>query len=290
VSDLAAAVILTAFCGLSFLFGFRAPVWLGLAAVGLLFAGVVAVQSDNLVPALLVAVPPWGAGRYLRSRHELVKTLATRTRELEDEQDRFTRLAVRRERARIARELHDIVSHHLAVIVVQAGAGRVASARNGDAAERFRSIRRSGDEALDEISRLAELLADPEVEDSNRPDLQVLIDQARATGLAVDSTPLPAVHLPPAVERIAYRVVQEGLTNAMKHAPGSEVRLRVAAGAGALDIELQDRGGEAPSAVAESGSGMGIAGMRERVESLGGKFEAGPDEDGWRVFAHLPLA
>jgi signal transduction histidine kinase len=203
----------------------------------------------------------------------------------------FARLAVRRERARIARELHDIVSHHLAVIVVQAGAGRVASAGNGDAAERFRSIRRSGDEALDEISRLAELLADPGIGGDRRPDLQVLIDQARATGLAVDSEPLPDQPLAPEVERVAYRVVQEGLTNAMKHAPGSAVSLRVrlsGAGPAALEIELRDVGGEAASSVADSGSGMGIAGMRDRVEALGGTFEAGPDGGGWRLFAQLP--
>jgi signal transduction histidine kinase len=119
----------------------------------------------------------------------------------------------------------------------------------------------------------------------------LLLDQAQATGLRLSASQLPAdLSLSPEAERLAYRVVQEGLTNAMKHAPGSEVRVRISATAAELEIELRNSGGEGHSELAETGSGLGLKGLRERLETLGGRLEAEPDGGGWRLHADIPLA
>jgi len=237
---------------------------------------------------------PWWVGTRVRRRRRIVSELAERTAQLEAEQDTFVRLSVRRERARIARELHDIVAHHLAVIVVQAGAGRIAPAtqvaRNAD---RFASITESGGHALEEMARLVDLL---DAEKNNGGGvlgrLRVLIDEAAAGGVRVRFTPLRGeVRLPPEVEDAAYRVVQEGLTNAIKHAPGAAVRVRLTAPADELEIEVRDEGAATGSALTATGSALGLAGMRERVESLGGSLDAGRVAGGgWRLTARLPVA
>jgi signal transduction histidine kinase len=257
--------------------------------VGTVLAGV-AFWGDVVVPLALATAGPWLAGFAIRGRQALLDSLSTRTRELEDEQDNLARLSVQGERARIARELHDIVAHHLAVIVVQAGAGRVAPGEQDEATERFARIRQSGEQALAEMERLVDLLqADPAEEGGHRIDL--LLDQAQAAGLRLSASRLPPdLSLSPEAERLAYRVVQEGLTNAMKHAPGSEVSLRVSATAGELEIELRNWGGEGRSSLAETGSGLGLRGLRERLEGLGGRLEAEPDGGGWRLHADIPLA
>jgi signal transduction histidine kinase len=245
--------------------------------------------GDSVVPIVLSTAGPFVAGRALRSREQLLETLAQRKRELEIEQDALARLSVSHARARVSRELHDIVAHHLAVIVIQAGAGRMASGENG-AAERFARIRQSGDQALSEMDRLVELLQPDESEmDERDRQIEVLLDQAQAAGLKLRADGLPMEKLQPQTEQLAYRVVQEGLTNVMKHAPGSKVRLRVAVEGEALEIELRDEGGEGPSSLTSAGSGFGLEGLRDRVESVGGRLDAGPEgEDGWRLRARLP--
>ena len=168
-------------------------------------------------------------------------------------------------------------------MVIQAGAGRLDAP---DGAARFAGIREAGTEALAELDRLVELLR---TDGAGRPrDLERLSSQARATGLRLEYTPLPAdVHVTPEVEDAAYRVVQEGLTNAMKHAAGSDVAVRVGAGAAELEVEVSDRGAVAPSPLAASGAGLGLAGMRERVAALGGAVDAGP-RDGARLARARP--
>jgi signal transduction histidine kinase len=236
---------------------------------------------------------PWWVGTQVRRRRRVVTELRERTSQLEAEQDAFARLSVRRERARIARELHDIVAHHLAVIVVQAGAGRMAPATQVDRnVERFASIRESGGHALEEMARLVDLLdADRDDESGAFGKLRVLLDEAAAGGIPVRFTPLPAgVQLPPETEDAAYRVVQEGLTNAIKHAPGAAVRVRLSASAQEVEVEVRNETAATSSALAATGSGLGLAGMRERVESLGGSLEAGPTSGGgWSLSARLPL-
>jgi signal transduction histidine kinase len=232
---------------------------------------------------------PWWVGRQVARRRALISDLRERTEQLEAEQDTFARLAVRRERARIARELHDIVAHHLAVIVVQSGAGRMAASEEKDT-ERFAAIRQSGGQALGEMARLVDVL-----EADKRPGLKrlrVLVDEAAAGGLEVRFTPLVnEVPLPAEVEDVCYRIVQEGLTNAIKHAPGALVLVRLAAQGDEVAIDVRDSGGDQGSALAATGSGMGLSGMRDRVESLGGTFKAGgADGGGWSICARVPLA
>jgi signal transduction histidine kinase len=253
-------------------------------------AAAVAIDPENVVPFVLVSAVPWLAGAAVRSRQGVLDSLGRRERELEAEQDTLARLSVQRERARIARELHDIVAHHLAVIVVQAGAGRMAPGDGEEAAERFARIRQSGEQALSEMEHLVDLLQAREEDAEGRQGIEVLLDQAQAAGLRLDASPLPAeVSLSPEGERLAYRIVQEGLTNAMKHAPGSDVRLRISASGELLEIDLQNSGGEAPTSLAGTGSGLGLRGLRERLEALGGSLEAAPAEGGWRLHAGIPL-
>jgi signal transduction histidine kinase len=263
-----------------------------LAVVGLTIAMQVEVGLGNFpnVEIGFLTIAPWWVGWEVGRRRRLVSALRERARELEAAQEDFVRLSVRRERARIARELHDIVAHHLAVIVVQAGAGRLAGTENGTpAVERLATIRQSGDQALAEMSRLVDIIhADTVRADAGADRLRALVEEARAGGLDVEVTPVP---LPDEVEADALRIVQEGLTNAMKHAPGAHVAIRLAATDDALEIELRDRGGSGPTGLAETGAGLGLSGMRERVESLGGTLEAGPCEDGgWQIDARLPIA
>jgi signal transduction histidine kinase len=227
------------------------------------------------------------AGRLVRSRRELVAALAERNRQLDAERAALTALAVRRERARVARELHDIVAHHLAVMVIQAGAGRLAAPDDG---ARLAGIREAGHEALAELDHLVALLQADEREARPRR-LDALLGQTRAAGVRLDYEPLPdGVRVAPAVEDGAYRVIQEALTNAMKHAAGSNVRVRLSVGADALAIEVCDDGAAVPSPLAATGVGLGLAGMRERVEALGGALSAEPrPAGGWRLEARLPL-
>jgi signal transduction histidine kinase len=283
-----AAWLLGVVCVVSYaLAAYTSPV-VGAAGALALFAALQLVES-SVVPIVLATAGPWLAGRVVRSRQQLVAALEKRTAELTTEQEAFARLSVRRERARIARELHDIVAHHLAVMVIQAGAGRVGSQDDGDTAQRLHSIRQSGDHALAEMDRLVAMLQSDSHEDGGGERLQLLLDQVQATGLELRATRIPPdMQLPADVEEGVYRVVQEGLTNAMKHAPGSAVQLRLVIRAGTLEIELLDSGGEAPSELARTGGGHGLAGMRERIAALGGTFEAGPVGGGWRVSARVP--
>lgn len=276
--------------------GAHAPRGRGLVGVGLLVVGLqigAGFQDFPNVEIYLSTFGPWWVGLQVRRRRRLVAELTERTAQLEAEQDTFTRLAVRRERARIARELHDIVAHHLAVIVIQAGAGRMASPGQVDRAdERFTNIREAGAEALAEMARLIDIIdADTRIGISGLGKLRSLLDEARARGVRVEFTPVPKdVRLPAEMEDGAYRVVREGLTNAIKHAPGAEVAVRLAVRDHELDIEVRDTGSTASSALRTTGSGLGLTGMQERVESLGGSLDAGPRRDGgWRLCARLPL-
>jgi signal transduction histidine kinase len=245
------------------------------------------------VEFIFETLPAWWVGRQIRLRNELVRELAERTEELGAEQDAFARLSVRRERARIARELHDIVAHHLAVMVVQAGAGRMSATGNRErAVQRFEGIRQSGGQALAEMARLVDVLHADRGGSNGHDRFRVLVDRANAGGLDVDVTPLPVqVTLPTEVEDAAYRLVQEGLTNAMKHAPGAEVRVRLAVRDGALEVEVRDAGAVNTSVLAATGSGLGLTGMRERIETIGGSLNAGAlPRGGWCLTARLPLA
>ena len=269
----------------------------GLVAVGMLAACMQVGMGFSEFPNFEIyfgTLGPWWVGVQVDRRRRLVRELTERTAQLESEQDAFARLSVRRERARIARELHDIVAHHLAVIVVQAGAGRLAPGGHAERnAERLATIRQSGGQALAEMARLVDILeADRGNGSGALGKLRVLLDEAAAGGLDVGFIPLPDdVRLPAEVKDGAYRVVQEGLTNAIKHAPGAAVQVRLTTHDDELEIDVRDAGAAGASGLAATGSGLGLAGMRERVESLGGSLEVGPGAaGGWRLTARLPMA
>jgi signal transduction histidine kinase len=235
----------------------------------------------------IVTLTPWWCGSQVRRRRELVRELASRTLELEGEEEAFVRLSVQRERARIARDLHDIVSHHLAVMVIQAGAGRLAEPWNADAAaERSATIRDAGGQALTEADRLVAML---QTERATAPHLTELLVHARAAGARVVVTP-PDLTLEPEIEAIAYRVTQEALTNAMKHAPEAALDVDVSLSARELTITVHNGLVADQSTIADTGSGLGLTGMRERLMALGGSLDAGPDTDGgFRLCARLPV-
>jgi signal transduction histidine kinase len=265
-------------------------------AVGVLllvFEIKVGTPEGDLVPFALAMVSSLWIGRQVGSKRRGVDALAQRTRELEAEQDAFARLAVRRERARIARELHDITGHHLAVMVIQAGAGRFATVESPkQAAQQFRAIRDAGRQALAEMARLVDVLQADDARSSDGSErLQLLLDQVRTAGLRLHVTALPAdLRLPAPVDKDVHRIVQEGLTNAMKHAPGAEVHVRLAADDAIVHIEVRDWGSMAARTLSETGSSLGLTGMREHVEAIGGRLDAGPHpEGGWCLQARLPV-
>jgi len=286
-----------AVCAVSYACGAYAPTVAGAAAVALLLAALeltYGISDDAWVPLVFLTLAPWLVGRIVRSREALVAALAERTRDLEAEQDAFARLAVRHERARIARELHDIVAHNLAVMVIHAGAGRIAPAEQSErAALRFSSIGEAGGQALAEMARLVDVLHVERAEPGDhRERLQLVLDRARAAGLNVRATPLPpGVELAPELEDIAQRTVQEGVTNALKHAPGAELDVRLGVHGGVLEVEVGDSGARAQTTLADTGAGLGITGLRERVATAGGQLDAAPVPGaGWRLRVRLPIA
>jgi signal transduction histidine kinase len=241
------------------------------------------------IPQFLVigVVLFWLIGMGVRARRETT-SLAARNAALERRADE----AVAAERARIARELHDIVAHHLSVMVLQA-AGARASGKSPDAA--LEKIESSGRQALAETRRLLGVLRDPAEETGLAPqpgigELAALADSVRAAGVPV-SLAVPSDHgkLPTAVAVSAYRIVQEALTNVVKHAGPAHADVTVGCTGGAVMIEVTDDGAGTAAVGAHEG-GQGLAGMRERVAVFGGELQAGPrSEGGFAVRARLPL-
>jgi signal transduction histidine kinase len=269
--------------------GARLPAWRsGLAAAALL--AVVAVAGHALVPAAITTLAPRWLGRELRRRGRLLAALEQRNRELEAEEDAFARLSVRQERARVARELHDIIGHHLAVIVVQAAAGRVAGDRAEQAAERLAGIRSSASDALAELARLVDVLDADHPIGAPGERIALLLERARSSGVRLAVTPpLEPATLPPGIEDAAHRILQEALTNVLKHAPEAHAEVRLAWRGEALELRVSNAIHPACSSLAATGSGLGLAGMRERVAALGGALASGPSGRGdWVVEARLP--
>lgn len=237
----------------------------------------------------------WIAGRVVRSRNVLAATLEERTRELEHEREERARLAVAQERSRIARELHDIVAHTLGVIVVQAGAERLHLAEQSPAREALASIERSGREALEEMGRLLGMLrADGEAgmlaPQPGLSRLDALIRTYEAAGLDVDLTVEGTPRaLGPGADVSAYRIVQEALTNTVRHSGSTRARVRLRWHATALEIEVADDG-VGPTA-SQSRGGHGLLGIRERVALYGGALVTGRSElGGFLLVARLPVA
>jgi signal transduction histidine kinase len=243
----------------------------------------------------LITILPWAAGRAVHARQRGVNTLIERTETLEREREESARAAVAEERARIARELHDMVAHAVSIMVVKAEAADAVLARRPDQAhDQLQAVMRTGREALAEMTRLLGILrgSDDPVELAPQPGigrLPELIADVENAGLAVDFATAGAPRaIPPGVDLAAFRIVQEALTNTRKHAgEGATARVKLSYGDRALTIDVEDDG----SAVANGyGGGHGLIGMRERVALYGGRLDAGPRASGgFAVKAVLPL-
>jgi signal transduction histidine kinase len=220
-----------------------------------------------------------------------VRALGRRTATLETEQTVAAAKAAEEERRRIARELHDIISHGLGLVVLQAGVADQVLDRDPDRArEALAQIRQTGQEAIGELSTLVGLIReDPPTSDPQPTlaDIERLVDSTRAAGLEVQLHTLgPTRPLPAAVELNAYRVVQEGLTNALKHAGHANVNVLLHYRPNNLEVEIVDDGDGAQRG---NGGRHGLPGLRERVAVFGGRFEAGSQPDGgWRISASFP--
>ncbi len=244
-------------------------------------------------PFVIVAlVGPFALGIIGRSRRALADQLAVRGRELAAEEQLFAAEAARYERLRIARELHDIVAHSVSVMVIQAAAGqRLARRDPALAAEAFDTISAVARQADAEIEQLADLLdADKPAGDDGLRLIAELVTRAAATGLDVGCRfDVTAEQLSARAAQTAYRVVQESLTNALKHAPGAPVQITVSGHDRQLQLSIASGQSAARrSGLESSGAGRGLAGMRERVTECGGEFSVGPADGGWLVSASIP--
>lgn len=232
-------------------------------------------------------------GLLLRGRHEALLRAIDETVRLRTEQGLAVEKAIVDERARIARDLHDVVAHAVSLMVIQAAAGRSVLAREpASAASAFDTIEDSGQRALGDLRRLLGVIASTEGDQAQRPGLsevEELVQAADAAGLPCRLTwSGEREGVPDGVDVAAFRVVQEGVTNALKHGAHVGLDIAVTRSEAGVRVALLDRFGSEGGA-ALPGAGQGLRGMRERVALYDGTLATGPDTDGWRVEAFFPL-
>jgi signal transduction histidine kinase len=235
-------------------------------------------------------VAAWLLGDNVGTRRAYLRAVEARAEQLEREQEANARRAAAEEQARIAREVHDVVAHNLSVIIVQAtAADEVFSSDPEDAHRAVRTIGSTARRALDELRHV--LGSGGETGLAPQPTLaglDSLLEQVRAAGLEVELEVVGEQRqLPPALELSAYRIVQEALTNTLRHADADRATVTLRFDADAVTVEVRDNGSASPSG--NGANGRGLIGMRERVSTFGGQLEAGPSgEGGFRVTARLP--
>ncbi|GGM61365.1 histidine kinase [Dactylosporangium sucinum] len=261
-------------------------VWVGASALVLLLGFTNPNNVAGLVLAVLAIIV---VGDQIRRRREVQRALAEEEERTELAQ---ARRAVAEERNRIAREMHDVVAHHMSLIAVRAETAvyRIEGVPPA-VAEELAAIASTSREALGEMRRLLGVLrgADQPAPTEPQPvldDLAGLVRDAREAGVEVTFVPLPGAEVPPAVGLAAYRIVQEALSNARRHAAGAPVRIALTRDRGALRVRVHNRPGVAEDG---GGAGHGLLGMRERAAAAGGSLTAGPVADGYLVEALLPL-
>jgi signal transduction histidine kinase len=284
--------------------------WVALAGLAVAEVGLAAVQltpgrtgADTLVINNMgVVAVAWLLGQFAHNYRAYAARLEERTAELEQAREELARRAVAEERLRLARELHDVVAHAMSVIAVQSGVGaHVADSQPEEVGKALAAIEATSRAALTELRRLLGVLR----QDSDEPqgdlspvpglaDLDSLLAEVTNAGLAVrlrvEGTPSP---LPAGVDLSAYRIVQEALTNVVKHAGPAQAQVMIRYRDRDLTVEVTDdgRGVAAPAGDDRGGTGHGLIGMRERVAAFGGDLEIGPcPGGGFRVAARLPLA
>lgn len=248
-------------------------------------------SATQFVIAMLIATL---IGITVGNRRRYTDALIARAHDLARERDQQTQLAAAAERARIAREMHDIVSHGLTVMITLAeGSAATAERDPVRAADAMRNVSEAGREALGEMRRMLGVLNQAAEDDAGRspqPDVAAipdLVDGFREAGLPVSLTTVGALVVGPALELAVFRVVQEGLTNVLRHAHAPRrVDVRIEHRDPTVDITIDDDAEGSPSRM--NGAGRGLAGLRERVALYGGTLEAGPrPERGWRLHAVL---
>jgi signal transduction histidine kinase len=257
------------------------------------------LHATKVIPELAVFAIAWVIGDNLRTRRAYLAELEARAARLEREREEKAERAVIEERARIARELHDVIAHNVSVMVVQASAGEEVFDEDPERAREFlASVSSTGRAALAELRRLlgvirAEDSRGTEASYTPQPGIEYLdelVRQVCETGLSVELSvigePRP---LPEGVGLCAYRIVQEALTNTLKHAHASGAKVNVRYVADALELQVVDDG-RGRSAVNGETGGHGLIGMRERVALFGGELTASPrGSQGYEVRARLPL-
>ena len=282
--------------------------WVSLAGLAAAELGSAAVQltpgrfqAPTVVFNGLIIGAAWLLGHFAGVRRGYITRLEERTAELEQARAELARRAVTEERLRLARELHDVVAHSISMIAVQSGVGaHVADTQPKEAAKALGAIEATSRAALTELRRLLGVLRhDSEPQGSLSPvpglaDLDSLLAEVAKVGLAVrlrvEGTPSP---LPPGVDLSAYRIVQEALTNVVKHAGPARAQVTIGYRDQEVMVEVIDdgRGAVTPAGDGRAGTGHGLIGMRERVAVFGGDLEVGPRPGGgFRVAARLPLA
>jgi len=265
--------------------------WLAALCLGVyLYLFWLVLPPTSPVAVVMFSVPGFAAGTVLRLRDEAGDQLARRGRELEEERELFAQIALRHERARIASELHDIIGHAISVMVIQAAAGqRLVGQDPARAQQAFTAIAESARQGRKDLHRLVELLGGTAVGGPDLTLIEEVVTRAARSGLDVscrfegdrDGVAVAAAH-------IAFRVVQESLTNALRHAPGAAVRVLVNGSGRGLTVRVENDRSE-QERLNLSGTGRGLIGLRERVQELDGQLLAGPTpHGGWLVEATLP--
>jgi signal transduction histidine kinase len=275
----------------------EALVGLGLGVATVFALALMQDPGDIFWPVTFFCFVPWLAGRTLQNQTRLARELSEKADRAEVAREEAERRSIAEERSRIARELHDVLAHNLSVMVVQAGAARRIAERDPDgAAQAAELIRSTGRDALAELRHLfgpvrrgeGEALAGP----PSLKRVDRLVARARDAGLKVDARlEGKEVSLSAGVDLTAYRVVQEALTNVIKHAGAGRVRVLVSYEPWEVVVEVEDDGVGASGngALDDAGGGHGLVGMRERVTLYGGSFQAGPRRGGgFAVRARLP--
>jgi signal transduction histidine kinase len=278
----------------------RAAEWVTLPII----AGVIVNTGPTvgrIIPKLVLFAIAWVVGDNIRTRRAYLSELEARAARLEREREERDARAVAEERTRIARELHDVIAHNVSVMVVQASAGEEVFDTNPERArESLSAVASTGRAALAELRRLLGVIrAEDERQDgpayAPQPGIEwvdELVRQVRESGLAVDLSVIGAPReLPEGVGLCAYRIVQEALTNTLKHADASRAQVSVRYVDDALELQVLDDGRAASPANGDSGGGHGLIGMRERVALFGGELTTRPRgaEPGYEVRARIPL-
>lgn len=247
------------------------------------------ISSSDAAIDLFLVLLAFGIGTELRRRGQRARDLET---DLARADARIAD-AIDDERTRLARELHDIVAHSVSIMVVQAGTSRpLADRESRELHDVLTTIETTGREALLELRRLLGVLrGEPLPVTHPMPrmaDVKRVVDRMRQSGLDVTLSMEPVPHLSRGLDLCVYRVVQEGLTNALRHAPASKVTVLLEQAGNAVSVSVTDDGSGRAQA-AQHGSGVGLIGLRERVTLFGGTLDAGPHERGYRVRALLPI-